>query len=134
MHGYKGMEKSRAFVTCARRWKVRPSTSPTCDIRIRSLLIEPLSLLCPQAEARAILDHFLENEWMEWHTGRWFASARLMNLGERGGVHSDIPDSDAFTVMYIDSGKWLGTIAGDSIGSLCSGKGRGRSYQSQATL
>ena len=59
-----------------------------------------------------ILSHLWQKSWIEQRTGHWFASTRVMDLGERGQIHSNIPDTKAFRVVDVDSGKEIGTIAG----------------------
>ncbi len=75
-------------------------------------ILELISNLCSKEEARLILRHLRKNGWLEWRSGRWFASTKLMNLGEKGRIHSNIPDSQTYRVINIDTGKEIGTIAG----------------------
>jgi ATP-dependent Lhr-like helicase len=79
-----------------------------CEIE----LLELLSFLCSEGEAKLILGHLRQNGWIEWRTGHWFASTRLMDIGEKGRIHSNIPDSQTYRVIDIDSGKEIGSIAG----------------------
>jgi ATP-dependent Lhr-like helicase len=71
-----------------------------------------LSPLCSGEETRVILKHLLRHGWLEERSGKWFASSKVMDLGERGCIHSNIPDSRIFRVFDIDSGREIGTIAG----------------------
>lgn len=75
-------------------------------------LLKLLSSLCSEDEASVILKHLRQGDWLEWSTGRWFASTKLMDMGEKGRIHSNIPDSQAYRVIDIDSGREIGTIAG----------------------
>ena len=71
-----------------------------------------LSPLCFGEMTKVILRHLLRHGWLEERSGKWFASSKVMDLGEMGYIHSNIPDSCVFRVFDIDSGKEIGTIAG----------------------
>jgi ATP-dependent Lhr-like helicase len=75
-------------------------------------LLGLLSFLCSENEAKLILRHLRQGGWVEWRTGHWFASTRLMDMGEKGRIHSNIPDSQTYRVIDINSGKEIGSIAG----------------------
>jgi len=77
-----------------------------------TLIIDLLRPLCSEEEAKLILGHLRENGWIEHRTGKWFASTKLMDLGERGRIHSNIPNSQTYRVIDIGSGKEIGTIVG----------------------
>ena len=77
-----------------------------------TLIWDLLSLLCSEEEAKLILVHLRRNEWIERRAGQWFASTKMMDLGEKGRIHSNIPDSQTYRVIDIDSGKEIGAIAG----------------------
>jgi len=70
--------------------------------------------LCSQDEARLIIEHLRRQEWVEWAAGRWYASTRLRDMGERGLIHSNIPDSKRYRVVDVDSGAEIGTVMGVS--------------------
>jgi ATP-dependent Lhr-like helicase len=75
-------------------------------------LLQLLSPLCSELEAKLILGHLRKREWLEYWRRKWFASTKLMDLGEKGRIHSNIPDSKTYRVIDIESGKEIGTIAG----------------------
>jgi len=75
-------------------------------------LLELLAFLCSESEARLILRYLRRNGWIEGRTGYWFASTKLMDTSEKGCIHSNIPDSQTYRVIDLDSGKEIGTIAG----------------------
>ena len=75
-------------------------------------LLELLSPLCSKRETKQILEHLRQREWIRWRTGRWLASRKLMNMGEKGHVHSNIPGSETYTVIDIGSGGEIGTVSG----------------------
>jgi ATP-dependent Lhr-like helicase len=74
--------------------------------------IELLSPLCTEEEVKLILGHLKKVDWIEFRGGHWFASTKLMDLGYRGRIHSNIPDMEAYKVVDVDSGKEIGTIGG----------------------
>ncbi len=76
-------------------------------------LMELLAQLCGDDRInKKILNHLSHLGWIEWRESRWFASTKLMDRGERGYIHSNIPDSQAYRVVDVDSGKEIGNIAG----------------------
>ena len=77
-----------------------------------TVIRELLDPLCSEEEAKHILGHLRRNGWIQWSAGRWFASTKLMDLGEKGRIHSNIQDSQTYRVIDIQSGKEIGTIAG----------------------
>lgn len=75
-------------------------------------LIRLLSPLCSNEETMLILGHLRRKEWIEKRSGIWTASTRLMDAGEKGQIHSNIPDSQSYKVIDIASGKEVGTLVG----------------------
>lgn len=75
-------------------------------------LVDLVSPLCSEYEARLILTHLEGHGWAEQARGRWFPSQRLMDAGERGLIHSNIPDRSEYRVIDADSGKEVGTVHG----------------------
>lgn len=73
-------------------------------------LYELLSCLFSEEIVREVLIHLKEEEWIEFRAGYWLASTRLRDRGERGQIHSNIPDEEAFRVIDTDSGKEIGKI------------------------
>jgi len=69
-----------------------------------------LSPLAPNDILERIFIHLLDTGWIEEKNERFFASERLMNLGERGGIHSNIPQSREFRVIDINTQKHIGEI------------------------
>lgn len=59
-----------------------------------------------------ILDHLQDDCWIEQRAGRYFASTKIMDMGEKGSIHSNIPDSQTRTVVDVDTGTEIGTVAG----------------------
>ena len=78
------------------------------ETRLASLL----SPLCSEQETKLILNHLQDKGWLEKRADCWFASTRLMDQGEFGNIHSNIQDSQTYTVVDIDSGREVGKISG----------------------
>ena len=73
-----------------------PSGVPVAD------LMAIFEGFCPhQSQTRRIIDHLRENDQIIQKVDRLYASEAVMNLGERGKVHSNITDS--IGVLVIDS-------------------------------
>lgn len=75
-------------------------------------LVELHSIMCSQENLILILDQLQKKEWIEWRGGRWFATTKLMDEGEKGRIHSNISDSQSYTVIDANSGDTVGTVAG----------------------
>ena len=77
-----------------------------------STLIGLLSTLCPEESVQLILNHLRQKDYIVQARGRWYATSRLMNIGIRGKIHSNIPDTQTYDVVDVNSGRKIGTIAG----------------------
>ncbi len=75
-------------------------------------LLHILSPLCSKSEGKTILTHLRAKGWVEHQAQWWFASTRLMDFGEKGLIHSNIPNETIYRVVDISSGREIGTIAG----------------------
>ena len=71
-----------------------------------------LSIIYSEKEIELVLEHLIAKEWVEFERGRWYAKARLIDLGDKGYIHSNIPDSKKYVVVDIDSGRKYGHISG----------------------
>ncbi|PSN92284.1 hypothetical protein B9Q08_01555 [Candidatus Marsarchaeota G2 archaeon ECH_B_SAG-M15] len=79
---------------------------------------EILSLLailgCDLQSFRTIMNHLCSLGYVESCGGFGFrASEKLMNMGIRGVIHSNIPDSDEFEVVDASSSKTIGKVVVD---------------------
>ncbi|MFC1834265.1 DEAD/DEAH box helicase [Thermodesulfobacteriota bacterium] len=70
-----------------------------------------ISPLCDKAEGLMILDHLLKTDWIEFRSGKWSASTKLMDRGERGNIHSNIPSPEMLSVYDVDMGNEIGQIS-----------------------
>lgn len=68
-----------------------------------------LAPLCDASEVRALVDHIVGQGLLERRGRRIVAASAVMDLGERGRLHSNIPDSREWRVVGPD-GATLGTI------------------------
>ena len=83
-------------------------------------LFELISILSSKENFVLILEKLQKKDWIEWRGEKWFATTKLMDEGEKGRIHSNIADTQAYTVLDANSGDSIGTIAGtfDDIFSL----------------
>lgn len=68
--------------------------------------------LCNERETSVILDNMESTRWIEQRRGVYFGSEKLLNLGEHGKIHSNIPDEGDYKVIDINSGKVVGRVVG----------------------
>lgn len=77
-----------------------------------NILLSLLSPLCSEQEVKLILNHLYKLNFLEHKGKQWFASSKLMDLGQRGVIHSNIPNETSYRVIDINSGKEIGVISG----------------------
>lgn len=68
--------------------------------------------LCSVQDTRLILDHLRQKGWLVLDRSQWSPTTRLMDAGERGMIHSNIPSSTTLQVVDVATGQAIGTIAG----------------------
>lgn len=65
---------------------------------------------CPEDELGEILIHLVKTEWIEkWHE-KWSATTKLMDLGAKGEIHSNIPSNKVVTVIDVTSRQTIGEV------------------------
>lgn len=74
---------------------------------LRSLLTD---LCSPTNLEEYILPHLSQLEWIELYDDKAFATEKLMNLGQKGKIHSNIPDTRAFSVKNSITHKLIGEV------------------------
>jgi ATP-dependent Lhr-like helicase len=74
-------------------------------------LLEILSSICIHEELRLTLLQLQKEGWIEIRSGVYCASTKLMDKGEKGKIHSNIPDAAVYSVIDVHSGKQIGRIA-----------------------
>ncbi|MBC7343716.1 MAG: hypothetical protein H5U02_14940, partial [Clostridia bacterium] len=76
------------------------------------VLLELVGILLGSNQAASLLQHLQSCGWIH-RVGRvWVASTALIDMGDRGQIHSNIPSSETYKVLDIDSGAMIGTVAG----------------------
>lgn len=78
----------------------------------REDVLEVIVALCPEHEWEAIVESLMQKGWVERRGRMLFGTTKLMDFGERGLIHSNIPDGHAYRVVDSASGREIGRIAG----------------------
>jgi ATP-dependent Lhr-like helicase len=71
-----------------------------------------LSGLCNDYQSEKIATHLWQEDWIQLVGGRWYPTENLMNEGEKGRIHSNIPDQSVYRVVDTSSNVEVGKIAG----------------------
>jgi len=71
-----------------------------------------LTVLCTEPQARLVLDFLRQRQWLTFMRGRWYRLNKLTDLGDRGEIHSNIPDNSSLRVIDIATGREIGAIGG----------------------
>jgi ATP-dependent Lhr-like helicase len=86
-------------------------------------LVDLASPLCERVTVELILDHLRREGQLEYRSGAWMASTQVMDMGEKGVVHSNIPNSeDSMTVVDTASGRSIGSVSGTVDGQFVLGR------------
>ncbi|GIX45972.1 MAG: hypothetical protein KatS3mg131_0183 [Candidatus Tectimicrobiota bacterium] len=73
-------------------------------------LLSVCAVLCPPEEVHTILGHLVDRGLLVYRQGRYGASSRVMDLGERGRIHSNVPERTARKVIDVQSRRLIGEI------------------------
>jgi ATP-dependent Lhr-like helicase len=73
-------------------------------------LYELVSPLCDAEQLGEILSHLNDLGWLLTRSGLWFPTTKLLDYGERGSIHVNIPDTASHRVIDVGSGREVGTI------------------------
>lgn len=65
---------------------------------------------CSTKNLRDIFNHLEDKEWLHHKFDKWYGSEKLMNMGEAGFIHSNIPDESSMSVIDVSSKKLVGNI------------------------
>jgi len=80
----------------------------------RQELLDLLGVMGPREDLEEILDHLVRLEWIVPRgVERFQASTRLMDLGERGRIHSNLGDESLVQVVDAATGRPLGQVPAD---------------------
>lgn len=69
-----------------------------------------LSPLCDTDTFKAVLAHLTDLGLVEESLGRYRATTKLMDMGYRGFIHSNIPQTRDFRIMDADTGRVIGEL------------------------
>jgi ATP-dependent Lhr-like helicase len=64
--------------------------------------------LCTRDEYSAILNYLISRQFLEERAMKILGSEKIMNLGERGLIHSNIPDSREREIVDFNTGRVMG--------------------------
>lgn len=78
----------------------------------RSDLADLLAPLCGPPEFTAIMNHLVDKGYAIDVRGLTFPSSELMDMGEDGEIHSNIPDHGDYEVVNAETGRPVGRIRG----------------------
>lgn len=65
---------------------------------------------CSESDLKNILNHLKTKGWIERRYNKWYATTKLMDLGEKGVIHSNIPSTEASKVINIGSKQTIGDV------------------------
>ncbi|KAF5417231.1 MAG: putative ATP-dependent RNA helicase [Candidatus Methanogaster sp.] len=65
---------------------------------------------CTEDELCDVLSHLVKSEWIEKWNEKWRATTRLMDLGAKGEVHSNIPSNKVVAVIDVSSRQMIGEV------------------------
>lgn len=75
-------------------------------------LLDLLTSLCNLEISRQILEHLERSGHIYKENEKWYAATPIMDMGEKGMIHSNIPDSFEYTVIDIHTHDVIGKIIG----------------------
>lgn len=75
-------------------------------------LISLLSELCDEQISQSILQHLSQTDWIQRVGGQWYPATLLLDLAQKGQIHSNISSSGACKVVDVSTGKEIGTASG----------------------
>lgn len=66
---------------------------------------------CSSEDVALILSHLAKLGYIEQRQRRWFASTKVMDMGDRGAIHSNIPDVRDYKVVDASTEATLGEVS-----------------------
>ena len=75
-------------------------------------LIALLSSFCDEQDSQSIVQHLSQTDWIQQVSGRWYPATPLMDLAEKGRIHSNIASSGTCKVIDVSTGKEIGIVSG----------------------
>ena len=74
--------------------------------------ISLLSELCDEQISQSILQHLSQKDWIQRVGEQWYPATLLLDLAQRGRIHSNISSSGTCKVVDVSTGKEIGTVSG----------------------
>jgi ATP-dependent Lhr-like helicase len=65
---------------------------------------------CSENDLREILNYLISKSWIEKRNKKWYATTKLMDWGEKGKVHSNIPNIKTLEVIDVNSKQTVGEV------------------------
>jgi len=65
---------------------------------------------CSEYELEEILRHLANKNWIEKRGEKWYATTKLMDWGEKGKIHSNIPSTKSLKVIDISTEQTVGEV------------------------
>jgi len=75
-----------------------------------SYFLELFNEFCSRDELKEIFIHIINKGWVEKRYEKLYATTKLMDMGEKGKIHSNIPSTKALKVIDINSKQIVGEI------------------------
>ncbi|AGB05083.1 Lhr-like helicase [Aciduliprofundum sp. MAR08-339] len=72
--------------------------------------IELFNGFCSEGDLKDILSHLETKGWIEKRYDKWYATTKLMDWGERGKIHSNIPSTKTLKVVDVSSKQIVGEV------------------------
>ena len=72
--------------------------------------IELFDEFCSERDLKDILSHLAIKGWIEKRYNKWYATTKLMDWGEKGKIHSNIPSIKTLKVVDISSKQIIGEV------------------------
>ena len=72
--------------------------------------IELLDEFCSESDLKDILNHLATKGWIEKRYDKWYATTKLMDWGEKGKIHSNIPSIKTLKVIDVSSKRTIGEV------------------------
>lgn len=65
---------------------------------------------CDQEELHSILRHLEMKEYIEYDNNAWYPVPKVLDMGENGIIHSNIPNTYSMQVIDIKTDKTIGAV------------------------
>jgi len=72
--------------------------------------IELFDEFCSESDLKNILNNLARKGWIEKRHNKWYATTKLMDWGDKGKIHSNIPSIKTLKVIDVSSNRIVGEI------------------------